>query len=213
MNLYLTFDDGPNNATAEVLDTLKATSVAATFFLTGSHDQLAGGPEPQRMLVQRMIDEGHALGNHGFLHFPTTKAEYAAAYGDLSDPIQQLAFRKNFDDNVSHFRKRLHDPKLNLPVARLPADGSFVDVCVQQTKALGLKYFAWDFEFAPNGTMRFVDKQNWQGLAGVACSFPAMPEHNNVLLLHDAHWHHHCNLLESLLQKLKSGGATFKTLT
>jgi peptidoglycan/xylan/chitin deacetylase (PgdA/CDA1 family) len=59
----LTFDDGPNpDATPLVLDALKARGVHATFFILGRHAER--WPE----LVQRVADEGHAIGNHGYYH-------------------------------------------------------------------------------------------------------------------------------------------------
>ncbi|HEY4217665.1 MAG TPA: polysaccharide deacetylase family protein [Gemmatimonadaceae bacterium] len=59
----LTFDDGPNpDATPLVLDALKARGVHATFFILGRH------AERWPDLVQRVADEGHAIGNHGYYH-------------------------------------------------------------------------------------------------------------------------------------------------
>jgi peptidoglycan/xylan/chitin deacetylase (PgdA/CDA1 family) len=59
----LTFDDGPNpDATPLVLDALAARGVKATFFILGRH------AERWPHLVQRVADEGHAIGNHGYFH-------------------------------------------------------------------------------------------------------------------------------------------------
>lgn len=59
----LTFDDGPNpDATPRVLDALAKHDVRATFFILGKHAEL--WPE----LVQRVVEEGHQLGNHGYFH-------------------------------------------------------------------------------------------------------------------------------------------------
>ncbi|WP_250214091.1 polysaccharide deacetylase family protein [Acrocarpospora catenulata] len=59
----LTFDDGPMDATAEVLDTLAAHQAKATFFVVGQmvSDQTSG-------LLRRMVEEGHELGNHSWDH-------------------------------------------------------------------------------------------------------------------------------------------------
>lgn len=59
----LTFDDGPNpDATPRILDALAARNVKATFFVLGRHADR--WPE----LVQRVADEGHTIGNHGWHH-------------------------------------------------------------------------------------------------------------------------------------------------
>lgn len=61
--VYLTFDMGYENGfTPQILDTLKEKNVKGVFFLTGHYAKSA--PE----LVQRMIDEGHVLGNHSWGH-------------------------------------------------------------------------------------------------------------------------------------------------
>jgi peptidoglycan/xylan/chitin deacetylase (PgdA/CDA1 family) len=58
----LTFDDGPNQYTPAVLDTLKALDVKATFFIVGrmAHANPA--------ILARIADEGHLLGNHSATH-------------------------------------------------------------------------------------------------------------------------------------------------
>jgi len=63
MTLSLTFDDGPDPAyTPEILDILKAKHVKATFFIIGAN------AEAHPALVQRVLDEGHEIGNHTFTH-------------------------------------------------------------------------------------------------------------------------------------------------
>ncbi|WP_168121182.1 N-acetylmuramoyl-L-alanine amidase [Paenibacillus sp. HB172176] len=59
----LTFDDGPDDVvTPEILDVLKENHIKATFFMLGS--QAAAHPE----MVKRIVDEGHAIGNHSWSH-------------------------------------------------------------------------------------------------------------------------------------------------
>lgn len=61
--MYLTFDEGYEyGCTAEILDTLKEKNVKAVFFVTMPY--VKSSPE----LVQRMIDEGHIVGNHSVSH-------------------------------------------------------------------------------------------------------------------------------------------------
>ena len=72
--IIITFDQGYENGyTAKILDTLKEKDVQAIFFLTGPYAQT------EHDLVQRMIDEGHILGNHGMTHasLPTLSDEDA----------------------------------------------------------------------------------------------------------------------------------------
>ena len=61
--VYLTFDDGPiPEATPFILDVLKEHGVKATFFMVG--DNVRKYPD----LYQRVLDEGHQVGNHTHNH-------------------------------------------------------------------------------------------------------------------------------------------------
>jgi len=58
--VYLTFEDGPSDNTADILDVLKEKGVKATFFVTGQE-----GEEAQE-LYKRIVEEGHTLGMHSY---------------------------------------------------------------------------------------------------------------------------------------------------
>jgi hypothetical protein len=59
----LTFDDGPDAEwTPQILDILKAKHITATFFVIGANAQ--ANPD----LIQRIVEEGHELGNHTYTH-------------------------------------------------------------------------------------------------------------------------------------------------
>ena len=59
----LTFDDGPSpDTTPRILDILRAEGVRATFFVLGKH------AEQHPEIVERIVREGHELGNHGYDH-------------------------------------------------------------------------------------------------------------------------------------------------
>nr|WP_164122648.1 MULTISPECIES: polysaccharide deacetylase family protein [unclassified Sphingobacterium] len=61
--IYLTFDDGPiPEITPWILDTLKQHKIQATFFCVG--ENIIKYPE----IFQRLLHEGHRLGNHTFSH-------------------------------------------------------------------------------------------------------------------------------------------------
>ncbi len=59
---FLTFDDGPSENTAKILDILKQYQVKATFFVMGKN------AECHPDLVKRIVEEGHALANHSYHH-------------------------------------------------------------------------------------------------------------------------------------------------
>ena len=72
--VYLTFDDGPHPvATPFVLDALRAYGMKATFFCIGQN--VLAYPD----LYQRILDEGHSVGNHTHRHLSgwnTSDADY-----------------------------------------------------------------------------------------------------------------------------------------
>jgi peptidoglycan/xylan/chitin deacetylase (PgdA/CDA1 family) len=212
--VYLTFDDGPQRGTAEVLDVLKEERAPATFFLTGSNALQVGGIEGQRELVLRTLAEGHELGNHCYIHKPMTKADYRATYGDLSEEGQRTAFRVNYERNVDHFRKTLGRPNFALPFARLPGDGSTFPHLVAETERLGMKHFHWQNEFAPNGEFKWLKHYDWHGAMGVAADYAELPADGAVLLLHDRHWAGDKQAyLRNLIQTLKGKGYGFGKLS
>jgi len=59
----LTFDDGPDPKwTPKILDILKEHHIKATFFILGNQAEACPG------LVQRIVNEGHEIGNHTYTH-------------------------------------------------------------------------------------------------------------------------------------------------
>lgn len=58
----LTFDDGPSFDTGPLLDVLHENNIKATFFLIGKQ------VEKFPLIAQRIVAEGHEIGNHSFSH-------------------------------------------------------------------------------------------------------------------------------------------------
>ncbi len=67
----LTFDDGPHIYTAQILDTLRANNVRATFFINGDNWSNIFNADNQA-LVRRMIAEGHQIGSHTYVEWHAT---------------------------------------------------------------------------------------------------------------------------------------------
>ena len=71
--IFLTFDDGPIDLTEDILDILDQYNVKATFFCVG--ENILKNP----VIYQRIIAEGHDIGNHTYNHlnnFKTTNENY-----------------------------------------------------------------------------------------------------------------------------------------
>ena len=69
--VFLTFDDGPiPEITPWILDFLLAKNIKATFFCVA--ENVLKYPE----IYQRILDEGHSVGNHSFNHNNGYKTDY-----------------------------------------------------------------------------------------------------------------------------------------
>ena len=94
-DIYLTFDNGYENGyTAQILDVLKKHQVPATFFVTGHY--LKTVPE----LVQRMVKEGHIVGNHSWTHPDMTVLTDEAIKSELQkvkDETERLTGQKTMN--------------------------------------------------------------------------------------------------------------------
>ncbi|KAB2341393.1 polysaccharide deacetylase family protein [Actinomadura rudentiformis] len=81
----LTFDDGPGEHTARLLDDLKAAGGRATFFMLGQN--VAGN----EALLKRMVQEGHEVANHSWSHPEMTELSSSAVRAEVqrtNDAIQ-----------------------------------------------------------------------------------------------------------------------------
>ena len=123
--IMLTFDEGYENGyTAEILDILKEKGVRAVFFVT--YDYCRSSPE----LVQRMIDEGHTVGNHSYSHpsFPDCSEK------EMIDEIMNLHdyVAEKFGYKMTLFRF----PK-----------GEFSEKSLSVAKSLGYMPVFWSFAY------------------------------------------------------------------
>ncbi len=89
--IFLTFDDGPTPGVTDwTLDVLKDYNAEATFFCVGSNvkDHLG--------LYERIIEEGHGIGNHSFTHlkgWSSTTDDYINDINSASRHITSKLFR------------------------------------------------------------------------------------------------------------------------
>ncbi len=114
--LYLTFDDGPHSiATSFVLDELKKYNAKASFFCIGKNVL----SEPQ--IYKRIIDEGHAIGNHTYNHFNGWKTKDDIYLSDVSEAgkyIDSILFRPPYG-RITSFQAKNIKAALKKPVAKI----------------------------------------------------------------------------------------------
>ena len=93
----LTFDDGPSpQFTEEVLATLRQHDVRATFFVTGQ------ALEENMAVAQRIVEEGHELGNHTYSHRHMLLKSYSFVQQE-TERTDQLIRQAGYEGDI-HFR-------------------------------------------------------------------------------------------------------------
>lgn len=89
--IYLTFDDGPTpEITPWILDYMKEHNIKANFFCVGQNVQ------KNREIYQRILSEGHVVGNHTMHHERGTRTKmttYIQSVEDASTEITGKLFR------------------------------------------------------------------------------------------------------------------------
>ena len=114
--LYLTFDDGPHQlATPFVLDELKKHNAKATFFCIGKNVLAEPG------IYRRIIDEGHAVGNHTQNHLNGWKTKDDTYLADVSEAgkfIDSILFRPPYG-RITFFQAKNIKSALKKPAAKI----------------------------------------------------------------------------------------------
>ena len=89
--VYLTFDDGPEDSITDwILDLLTVYGYKATFFCKGENALL------NKVQLNRIISEGHAVGNHTFSHiksFDCDSKQYLIDIEKANDVLNTHLFR------------------------------------------------------------------------------------------------------------------------
>ncbi|MDR3132595.1 MAG: polysaccharide deacetylase family protein [Prevotellaceae bacterium] len=151
----LTFDDGPDSATTpKILDVLSHYKIPALFFCTGHKT------EGQEDLLQRMVDEGHGLGNHSYGH-------------SVFFPLLPLARMK---EDIQKCEERLQRFTHRRPFFR-PPFGVTNPTVAKAAAQLGYRTMGWN--------VRSFDtvKKNYRS---VAKRINKRLQPGNIILLHDA---------------------------
>lgn len=114
--VYLTFDDGPHpEITSWVLDQLKEYHAAATFFCIGKNVESYPGT------YQRIISEGHAVGNHTHQHLNGWRTKEKIYLQDISAAtafIQTDLFRPPYGRIRNSYIHGIAEA-MHVPVARI----------------------------------------------------------------------------------------------
>ena len=122
---YLTFDDGPNSQTPELLAVLEELNVPATFFLVGANVQECPGE------TRMILDAGHAVGCHTMFHSCSYLKE-------STDYVER---------DIGRFLEAMRavEPAFSTSLYRFPGGStSYPHKTKRFVCSLGLAWFDWD---------------------------------------------------------------------
>lgn len=183
--IYLTFDCGYENGNTEaILDALKKHNAQATFFVVGHY--LESAPE----IVQRMVEEGHLVGNHTY-HHP-----------DMSKVAETTAFRKEMDSVREKYREVTGE---EMPMFYRPPQGKYNIENLQMAKDLGYSTFFWSLAYVDwNPKSQPTHEEAFSKL--ISRIHPGA-----IVLLHNTS-QTNAEILDELLTKWEEKGYTFGSL-
>ena len=129
--IYLTFDDGPNSGTTDViLDILKEEGVEATFFVTNR------GPDN---LIKREFDEGHTVALHTASHnYATVYASVDAYFSDLYSVQNRVKRITGYESKIIRFPGGSSNT-----VSRRYSPG-IMTTLTKETVNRGFRYYDWN---------------------------------------------------------------------
>jgi cellulose synthase/poly-beta-1,6-N-acetylglucosamine synthase-like glycosyltransferase/peptidoglycan/xylan/chitin deacetylase (PgdA/CDA1 family) len=195
--LALTFDDGPDPEwTPKILDILKAKGVHASFFIIG------GSAEAYPDLVQRVLAEGHDVGNHTFTH---------PNLGEMPDEIVTLeinATQRLFEALTRRSMRLFRAPYLG------DAEPTTADEIVPIEIAQSMGYLSVGLHVDPNDWQRPpADVIVQRSIEQVTDPNPDIRGH--VILLHDSGGDRSETIaaLPKLIDALRAKGYNFVTVS
>lgn len=182
--LYLTFDEGyENGCTASILDTLKKCDVKAAFFITG------GYIKTEKELIQRMIDEGHIVGNHTVNHPNLHK---------LSDPVKM-------SEEFSKLNEMVEEEFGYTMRYMRPPEGEYSERVLAVAQNSGFKTILWSFAYMD------WDPEKQKGAAYAVEQVTPYFHDGAILLLH-AVSSDNAGALETIINNAKAQGYEFRSL-
>ncbi len=187
MAVALTFDAGADEGyTAQILDTLRASGVVASFGMTGHW------AEQYPQLLARIVNEGHQLINHTYDHASFT------GYSTNLSPLTQ-ADRWAELDRTEAIIEQLTGAT-TLPYFR-PPYGDYDDSVNADVYARGYRY----------NIMWTVDSQGWNGLSsdGIVQRCLAQAQPGAIYIFHVGSQSQDAAALQRVIDGLRSMGYSF----
>lgn len=200
--LYITFDDGPNKGTSNVIKSLQKEKVPATLFLVGSHIQ---GSKAQKEDFQIIAEDSlFQIANHSYFHANNKFKEF------YQDSIKVLEDFTLMNDSLNRKLMIARTPGRNiwridsLEVTDLKSSKNSADYLAKNNFVL----VGWDLEWKADSHYK-IKETGEEILKQIDSAFEkkqTLTENHLVLLTHDQYFRDEESVkeLDNLLQKLKS---------
>ncbi|MBQ9011220.1 MAG: polysaccharide deacetylase family protein [Bacilli bacterium] len=191
--IYLTFDDGPNEGTTNViLDILKAENVPATFFVTNR------GPDE---LIKREYDEGHTVALHTYTHnYQTCYTSVEGYFDDLNKVSQRV---KNI---IGEESKIIRFPGGSSNTVSKKYNEGIMTKLTSEVSNLGYHYFDWNISSGDAGGNTTAD-----GVYNTVVN-QLKKDRANIVLMHDIKPYTR-DALSSIIKYGKENGYSFEKIT
>lgn len=190
--IYLTFDDGPNNAyTPIILDVLKKYGVPATFFITSS-----GSDD----LVRREYNEGHAVGIHTSTHaYNVVYSSDEAFWNDMN------VVKERIERLTGSSPKLMRFPGGSSNTVSRHYSAGIMGRLAQQIEEKGYGYFDWNISSGDAGGTTDPIQEYYNVINNLSKS------RGNVILMHDIK-KHTSEAIDSIVKYGIDNGYTFDVL-
>ena len=182
-SVYLTFDEGYEAGyTEQILQILKQNNVKAAFFITAHY------VNTNAELVQKMIEEGHVIGNHTVNH----KSMPSLTLEQIKEEVMNLhtAIYNQFGYEMKYIR---------------PPKGEYSEKTVAYCNTLGYTTVMWSFAY-----------DDWNEIAQKGDTYAKKKIldniHNGAVILLHGNSKDNTNVLDACIKEIKNMGYEFKTL-
>ena len=191
--IYLTFDDGPQDGTTNViLDILKEEGVKATFFVTNK------GPDE---LIKREADEGHTVGLHTASHdYSIVYASDEAYFNDLQSVHDRVQRITGLDSRIIRFPGGSSNT-----VSRRYSVGIMSRI-TQEVLNRGYRYYDWNISSGDAGETTDPNQVYLNVINNLSKDRP------NMVLCHDIKWYTR-DALRNIIKYGKENGYSFEPIT
>ncbi|KAL7791552.1 carbohydrate esterase family 4 protein [Trichoderma ceciliae] len=198
-HVALTFDDGPYEYTAQLLDILDEYNVKATFFIAGNNrgkGRIDDESTPWPVVLRRMRDAGHQLASHTWTHRNLNQVSMEIQKTEMV--YNEMAFRNLFGMFPTYMRPPFLECSLKTG-------------CIETMENLGYHIISTNLDSKDyendDPTLIQISKDRFFSMQS-----PDETSHDYIVLAHDVHNQTVVNLTKYMVELSRGRGYTLVTV-